>query len=79
MSAAYGVTRAATVLCGRRIRRRRQESGCFIQVTSTGGRLTAPGLAACQSAKFAVEGFSGVWRQQDARWPGVGRSVYYAR
>jgi NAD(P)-dependent dehydrogenase (short-subunit alcohol dehydrogenase family) len=38
----------------------RQASGHFIQVTSIGGRLTAPGVGAYQSAKFAVEGFSGV-------------------
>src|ERR1700761_6165244 len=34
--------------------------GHFIQVTSIGGRLTAPGVSAYQAAKFAVEGFSGV-------------------
>src|SRR6201987_4381514 len=45
---------------------RRQGSGYFIQVTSGGGRLTAPGLAAYQSAKFAVEGFSIVLRQEGA-------------
>ena len=45
---------------------RRQGSGYFIQVTSVGGRMTAPGLAAYQSAKFAVEGFSGVLRQEVA-------------
>jgi len=45
---------------------RRQGSGYFIQVTSIGGRLTAPGLSAYQSAKFAVEGFSGVLRQEIA-------------
>jgi len=43
---------------------RRQGSGYFIQVTSIGGRTTAPGLAAYQSAKFAVEGFSGVLNQE---------------
>jgi NAD(P)-dependent dehydrogenase (short-subunit alcohol dehydrogenase family) len=37
-----------------------QGSGHFIQVTSTGGRLTAPGLSAYQSAKHSVEGFSQV-------------------
>jgi NAD(P)-dependent dehydrogenase (short-subunit alcohol dehydrogenase family) len=37
-----------------------QGSGHFIQVTSIGGRTTAPGVGAYQSAKFAVEGFSGV-------------------
>ncbi|MEV6899501.1 SDR family NAD(P)-dependent oxidoreductase [Amycolatopsis sp. NPDC051372] len=37
-----------------------QHSGHFIQVTSIGGRGTAPGISAYQSAKFATEGFSGV-------------------
>lgn len=45
---------------------RRQRRGHFIQVTSTGGRRTAPGMAAYQSAKFAVEGFSGVLHQEVA-------------
>jgi NAD(P)-dependent dehydrogenase (short-subunit alcohol dehydrogenase family) len=45
---------------------RRQGSGYLIQVTSVGGRLTAPGLAAYQSAKFAVEGFSAVLQQEVA-------------
>ena len=45
---------------------RRQGSGYFIQVTSVGGRLTAPGLSAYQSAKFAVEGFSSVLAQEVA-------------
>ena len=39
---------------------REQGSGHFIQVTSTGGRITAAGLSAYQSAKHAVEGFSKV-------------------
>ena len=39
---------------------REQGSGHFIQVTSTGGRLTAPGMSAYQAAKHAVEGFSKV-------------------
>ncbi|MFJ2649157.1 SDR family NAD(P)-dependent oxidoreductase [Streptomyces sp. NPDC087420] len=39
---------------------RKQGSGHFIQVASIGGRGTAPGLSAYQSAKFAMEGFSGV-------------------
>ncbi|MDX3214078.1 SDR family NAD(P)-dependent oxidoreductase [Streptomyces sp. ME02-6991-2B] len=43
---------------------RRQGSGYFIQVTSVGGRLTAPGLGAYQAAKFAVEGFSSVLHQE---------------
>ena len=37
-----------------------QGSGHFIQVTSIGGRGTAPATSAYQSAKFATEGFSGV-------------------
>ncbi|WP_327236260.1 SDR family NAD(P)-dependent oxidoreductase [Streptomyces sp. NBC_01317] len=39
---------------------RKQGSGHFIQVASIGGRGTAPGVSAYQSAKFAMEGFSGV-------------------
>ncbi|WP_306204553.1 SDR family NAD(P)-dependent oxidoreductase [Actinoplanes sp. RD1] len=35
-------------------------AGHFIQVTSVGGRGTAPGVGAYQSAKWGVEGFSGV-------------------
>lgn len=45
---------------------RKQGSGYFIQVASVGGRLTVPGLGAYQSAKYAVEGFSGVLRQEVA-------------
>jgi NAD(P)-dependent dehydrogenase (short-subunit alcohol dehydrogenase family) len=41
--------------------------GHFIQVTSVGGRLTAPGAGAYQAAKFAVEGFSGVLADETAR------------
>jgi NAD(P)-dependent dehydrogenase (short-subunit alcohol dehydrogenase family) len=37
-----------------------QGAGHFIQVTSIGGRGTAPAVSAYQSAKFATEGFSGV-------------------
>lgn len=43
---------------------RAQRSGFFIQIASIGGRVTAPGLGAYQAAKFAVEGFSGVLRQE---------------
>jgi NAD(P)-dependent dehydrogenase (short-subunit alcohol dehydrogenase family) len=39
---------------------RRQGAGHLIQVTSVGGRITTPGVGAYQSAKWAVEGFSGV-------------------
>jgi NAD(P)-dependent dehydrogenase (short-subunit alcohol dehydrogenase family) len=41
-----------------------QRGGHFIQVTSIGGRYNAPGVGAYQSAKFAVEGFSGVLAQE---------------
>ncbi|MEV0381074.1 oxidoreductase [Nonomuraea sp. NPDC050643] len=54
----YGVvnvTRAALPVL------RRQRSGHFIQFSSIGGRVGgSPGLAAYQTAKFAVEGFSEV-------------------
>lgn len=39
---------------------RAQGSGHIIQVSSIGGRLATPGLAAYQSAKWAVGGFSSV-------------------
>jgi NAD(P)-dependent dehydrogenase (short-subunit alcohol dehydrogenase family) len=39
---------------------REQGSGHVIQVSSVGGRLATPGLAAYQSAKWAVGGFSSV-------------------
>ncbi len=39
---------------------RAQRSGHVIQVSSVGGRLATPGLAAYQSAKWAVGGFSSV-------------------
>jgi NAD(P)-dependent dehydrogenase (short-subunit alcohol dehydrogenase family) len=39
---------------------RRQGGGHLIQVSSVGGRLATPGLAAYQSAKWAVGGFSSV-------------------
>ncbi|MGW4241705.1 SDR family NAD(P)-dependent oxidoreductase [Nocardia sp. NPDC004722] len=52
-----------------------QGSGHFIQVTSIGGRLTAPGVGAYQSAKFAVEGFSGVLAEETA---GLGIKVTLA-
>jgi NAD(P)-dependent dehydrogenase (short-subunit alcohol dehydrogenase family) len=39
---------------------RRQGAGHIIQVSSIGGRLATPGLAAYQSAKWALGGFSGV-------------------
>lgn len=39
---------------------RTQGAGYFIQVSSVGGRTSAPGLSAYQAAKWAVGGFSGV-------------------
>jgi NAD(P)-dependent dehydrogenase (short-subunit alcohol dehydrogenase family) len=43
---------------------RAQRGGHIIQVSSVGGRLVRPGLAAYQSAKWAVTGFSGVLAQE---------------
>jgi NAD(P)-dependent dehydrogenase (short-subunit alcohol dehydrogenase family) len=39
---------------------REQRSGHIIQISSVGGRMATPGLAAYQSAKWAVGGFSSV-------------------
>jgi NAD(P)-dependent dehydrogenase (short-subunit alcohol dehydrogenase family) len=39
---------------------RAQRAGRIIQISSVGGRLATPGLAAYQSAKWAVGGFSSV-------------------
>jgi len=39
---------------------REQGSGHIIQISSIGGRTNAPGIAPYQTAKWAVEGFSGV-------------------
>src|SRR6201999_1313153 len=39
---------------------REQGGGHVIQVSSVGGRMATPGLAAYQSAKWAVGGFSSV-------------------
>jgi NAD(P)-dependent dehydrogenase (short-subunit alcohol dehydrogenase family) len=39
---------------------REQGSGHIIQMSSIGGRTNAPGIAPYQTAKWAVEGFSGV-------------------
>jgi NAD(P)-dependent dehydrogenase (short-subunit alcohol dehydrogenase family) len=39
---------------------REQGSGHIIQIASVGGRIGSPGLAAYQTAKWAVEGFSEV-------------------
>jgi NAD(P)-dependent dehydrogenase (short-subunit alcohol dehydrogenase family) len=43
---------------------RSQGSGHIVQISSVGGRLVRPGLAAYQSAKWAVNGFSGVLAQE---------------
>ncbi len=54
------VTRAALPVL------RRQRSGHILQFSSIGGRITSPGLAAYQTAKWAVEGLSGVIAQEVA-------------
>ena len=54
------VTRAALPVL------RAQRSGHIIQISSVGGRITSPGLAPYQTAKWAVEGFSGVLAQEVA-------------
>jgi hypothetical protein len=40
--------------------KRGQRAGHVIQISSIGGRTSAPGIAAYQTAKWGVEGFSGV-------------------
>ncbi|MEW5808203.1 MAG: SDR family NAD(P)-dependent oxidoreductase [Actinomycetota bacterium] len=45
---------------------RTQRSGHIVQISSVGGRVTRPGLAAYQSAKWAVTGFSSVLAQEVA-------------
>jgi NAD(P)-dependent dehydrogenase (short-subunit alcohol dehydrogenase family) len=45
---------------------REQGAGHIIQISSVGGRIASVGLAAYQSAKWAVEGFSGVLAQEVA-------------
>jgi NAD(P)-dependent dehydrogenase (short-subunit alcohol dehydrogenase family) len=45
---------------------RQQGSGHILQISSVGGRLGSPGLAAYQSAKYAVGGFSGILGQEVA-------------
>lgn len=54
------VTKAAIPLL------RTQRSGHFIQVSSVGGRLGAPGRAAYSAAKWGIEGFSEVLAQEMA-------------
>jgi NAD(P)-dependent dehydrogenase (short-subunit alcohol dehydrogenase family) len=43
---------------------REQRSGHIIQISSVGGRDTAPGIAPYQTAKWGVEGFSGVLQKE---------------
>jgi NAD(P)-dependent dehydrogenase (short-subunit alcohol dehydrogenase family) len=43
---------------------RQQGAGHLIQITSTGGRMTVPGLSGYHAAKFAVEGFSEALAQE---------------
>jgi len=43
---------------------RKQGSGYIVQISSLGGRIGSPGLAAYQSAKWAVGGFSEVLAQE---------------
>ncbi|MDX3851883.1 oxidoreductase [Streptomyces sp. AK02-01A] len=50
----YHVTKAAVPIL------RANGSGHIIQISSSGGRITTPGLGAYQSAKWAVAGFSEV-------------------
>jgi NAD(P)-dependent dehydrogenase (short-subunit alcohol dehydrogenase family) len=54
------VTRAALPVM------REQRSGHIIQISSVGGRDTAPGIGPYQTAKWAVEGFSGVLAKEVA-------------
>ncbi|WP_329459659.1 oxidoreductase [Streptomyces sp. NBC_01497] len=55
----FHVTRAALPVL------RAQRSGTFVQFSSIGGRVGgSPGLSAYQSAKFAVEGFSEVLKNE---------------
>jgi NAD(P)-dependent dehydrogenase (short-subunit alcohol dehydrogenase family) len=54
------VTRAALPVL------REQRSGHVIQISSVGGRDTAPGIGPYQTAKWAVEGFSGVLQKEVA-------------
>lgn len=52
------VTRAAIPVM------REQRAGHIIQISSIGGRTSAPGVGAYQTAKWGVEGFSGVLAQE---------------
>ncbi|MFD7425872.1 SDR family oxidoreductase [Streptomyces sp. NPDC059818] len=52
---------------------RRQGNGYFIQVTSVGGRGTAPGLSAYQSASSPSRGSRACCRRRWARWASASR------
>ena len=52
------VTRAAVPVL------REQSSGHILQISSVGGRDTIPGIGPYQTAKWAVEGFSGVLQKE---------------
>jgi NAD(P)-dependent dehydrogenase (short-subunit alcohol dehydrogenase family) len=52
------VTRAALPVL------RKQRSGHILQVSSIGGRTSSPGIGPYQTAKWAVEGFSGVLQKE---------------
>ena len=54
------VTRAALPVL------REQGAGHIIQISSVGGRVTSPGIGPYQTAKWAVEGFSGVLAKEVA-------------
>ena len=43
---------------------RRQRAGTILQISSVGGRISTPGMAAYQAAKWAVGGFSDVLGQE---------------
>ena len=45
---------------------REQGAGHIIQISSVGGRVTSPGIGPYQTAKWAVEGFSGVLAKEVA-------------
>ena len=45
---------------------RAQRSGHIVQISSIGGRTSTPGIGPYQTAKWAVEGFSGVLQQEVA-------------
>jgi NAD(P)-dependent dehydrogenase (short-subunit alcohol dehydrogenase family) len=54
---------------------REQRAGHFIQFSSVGGRIGAPGRAAYSAAKWGVEGFSEVLAKEMALVGGNGRAA----